>query len=703
MSGELFVELLVEEIPASMVRPALAGLRDGLLKLIEGVEHGEVRTWATPRRFAVAIEGVAAARPTTETEVTGPPADRAFVDGAPTKVAEGFAKGKGVAVEDLYVVEMPKRGPVVAAKVTEGGERLADLLADGMAAIVDAIPFKKSMVWGDGGLTFGRPLHRISVVYAGAPVAGEAHGIAFAAETLGHRQSPGPVSFTSASSWIEGLRAHHVEPDLAVRAARIRELLDLTASELGADPIVDDELSEEVLHLVEWPVPVVGTFDAELLDLPPKLLVTSMKVHQRYFPVFVDGKLTNRFVVVANNPFADAALVADGNARVLRARFHDAKFFLAEDRKKTLAQHGEGLVRMRWIRGLGTMADKTARVGGLAATLAPLVGADADAAGAAGALAKADLTTQMVGEFPELQGHMGMLYARHDGLSEDVATAIEAHWQPKGASDDVAQTPTGVAVALADRLDTLVGAFGIGLKPKGGDPQGLRRAALGVVRTLLAHGHRTSLDALLAPALASWQAGAQGDGFEAWTKARGTDATPTDGDVLVAELAEFVIARFQAAQVSAGRSPDVVEAVLAVTDARHADLVLVDAMCAALVDLAGTPAFPDLLQTFKRVLNITGDVDVALPSASDCPDGPERALRIAAAEADAAVESALGRADAGAALAAVVALAAPVDAFFEAVLVNDPDDAIRARRQGILLSVAAAFRRVADLSRISTR
>jgi glycyl-tRNA synthetase beta chain len=703
VSAELFVELRCEELPARMVRPAVEGLKAWLLGLLEGVGHGRVSTWATPRRLAVAIEDVASGRPVVEREVTGPPAAAAFRDGQPTDVALGFARSRGVDPSALRIVELPKRGPVVAASIREGGEQAVDLVRTGLGAVIEKIPFPKAMVWGTGGLAFGRPLHGIVALYGGRVIEGEAHGIRFGDTTVGHRLAPEPLRVTGSADWLAGMRERWVEPDFDVRRARIAGLLDEAAAELEADPIRDDALLEEVTNLVEWPVKVIGDFDADLLGLPPRLLVTSMRVHQRYFPVHRQGALTSRFVVISNNPVGKAALIAEGNARVLRARFHDARFFLAEDRHEPLAEHGAKLVQMRWIRGLGTMSDKQRRVAELARELAAWTGADPELAAEAGSLCKADLATQMVGEFPELQGHMGRLYAEHEGRPAAVATAIEEHYQPRFADDAVAATEVGATVALADRLDTLVGCFGIGMEPTGGgDPQGLRRAALGVARTVLAHGLRGSLRRRFADAIATFDAYAEAnpDGFEAWRKAAAT----RDPAALALALVEFTLARLKAQKVAEGVSPDVVDAVLAVSD-HDPDLVVVDRKLAALVAITGTPDFPVILTTFKRVLNITAAAggDIPPPAPSRATVAAELDLLARADRVSDEVEAAADRLDHGAALAAILGLRPAVEAFFDAVLVNADDADVRALRLGILVKVADVFRRVADFSRISTR
>ncbi len=700
--GAVFVEVVCEELPARFVRSTLAALRDGVVGLLGETEHGDVRTYATPRRLAVAIDDVAAARPRSEKLVTGPPADRSFKDGVPTRAAIGFARGKGIDPAALEIVD-GKKGKVIAARVVEGGERTVDLLRAGLGAVITGIAFPKSMEWGSGGLRWARPIHRVNALFAGTCVGGEAAGVAVGATTVGHRlATDGEFDFVDEASWLAGLRERWVEPDLEVRRATITQQLAEASAAEGADPVDEPDLLEEVLHLVEAPTLVVGAFDEELLALPSRLLIETMKHHQRYFPLTRQGALTNRFVTISNNPGGHGETVAAGNAAVIRARFDDAKFFLAEDKKQPLSAYTPELARMRWIRGLGTMAAKQARVAELASTLAPRVGADPEVARRAGELCKADLVTQMVGEFPELQGHMGRLYAAAGGESDEVAAAIEEHYHPRFADDEVADSAAGAAVALADRLDTLVGCFAVGMQPKGGDPQGLRRAALGVVNTLVERGVRLQLTELVEAAVDALHAAvvASPEGFERYTKARGMESTPTGRDALVAELVDFVQARFRAAQVGAGASGDLVDAVLA---APGDDLVVLRAKVDALKSIAGHDEFVRIMQTFKRVLNITRDASDPAPARDALTLDAERALFDAIDAAEGDIRAALAELDFDAALARILTLQAPVAGFFDDVMVESDDPAERAVRKGLLLRVGRLFLGLADFSRISTR
>ena len=671
-TAELFIALRCEELPARYVRTAVKGLEKGVRSLLKGIEHGEVRAWASPRRIAVAVSGVAAARPVEEKLVTGPPEQAAWRDGAWTKGALGFARGKGVDPASLELVDGP-RGRVVAARVTTGGERTVERIAAGIEAAILGIDFGKTMRWGSGRQRWARPIHGLVALYGGESIGCSVAGVSSSTQTLGHRLTPGPITVTSADQWVDALTAHHVMVDRPARQARIEADLQAAAEAVGAT-VGALELIDEVVDLVEWPVVVTASFDPELLQLPSRLLVESMGVHQRVFPLFEDGELQARFLVVTNHPYATdpevAAIIAAGNTKVLAARFYDARFFYAEDRKQALSVHGEDLEKMRWIRNGGTMADKQARVSRLAAALAPLFGGDPTHAARAGALAKCDLATQMVGEFPELQGHVGKLLARHDGEDEAVALAIEEHYLPRFSGDQTPATPAGRAAAAADRIDTLTGCFHHGLKPKGSaDPLGLRRAAVGLVAILLGAGTRVQLGDLLATS--------ELDAGEA--------------------LLPFVVARLRNNMME--RHPtDIVDAVLATGDR---DPVALEGRAAAMSALSATEDFDPLKQTFKRLANITKDHDSTSYDAGALAEPAEQALHAALDEVRAAAAAAAAGGDFGGALARLSTLKDPVDALFDAVMVMAEDPQVRANRLGLLSAVGSAFRDVADFKHLS--
>ena len=671
-TAELFVALRCEELPARYVMTAAKGLEKGILALLKGIDHGAVRVWATPRRVAVAVADVAAARPLEEKLITGPPEAAAWRDGAWTGAALGFARGKGIDPSALEIIDSP-RGRVLAARVTSGGEQTVDRIREGIEAAILGIDFGKTMRWGSGRAKWARPIHGLVALYGDTPIQTSVAGIPSGTETVGHRLTPGPITVSSADQWVEALAAHHVMVDRDARRARIEADLQQAATvvdaEVGALGLID-----EVVDLVEWPVVVTASFDPELLHLPSRLLVESMGVHQRVFPLFSEGTLQARFLVVTNHPYAGDPEVADtiarGNTKVLAARFYDARFFYAEDRKQSLDAHGADLAKMRWIRNGGTMADKQARVSRLAERLAPRFGADPTTAARAGALCKSDLATQMVGEFPELQGHVGMLLAGHDGEPEAVAVAIEEHYLPRFSGDATPATPAGRAAAVADRLDTLTGCFHHGLKPKGSaDPLGLRRAAVGVVAVLLDSGIRVQLDDLLAESELDG-----GDGLLTFVTAR---------------LRNNMMERY---------ATDLVDAVLATGDR---DPVALEGRAAAMSDLARTPDFEPLKQTFKRLANITRDHDSTAYDATALGEPAEKALHAALEGVRSAASAAAAAGDFSGALDQLSSLKAPVDTLFEAVMVMAEDPTVRANRLGLLSSVGAAFRDIADFKHLN--
>lgn len=686
---ELFVAIRCEELPARFVTLATEQLAQGLLGLLSGVDHGAVRTWATPRRIAVAVADVAPGKPQVEKLVTGPPAAAAFRDGEPTGAAVGFARGKGVAVAELETVDGP-RGPVIAARISQGGERTVDLVTQGLEAVVLGISFPMSMRWQTGGPRWARPLHGVIALYGDDIAPATVAGLDAGRTTLGHRLTPGPVRVQSADDWAEQLRAHHVEPDRAARRARIEADLAGLAASAGTELSLDPSLLEEVVDLVEWPVPVLCCFDEELLELPPRLLVESMRVHLKVFPLWrSEDRLDHHFLAVSNHPYGTRRLTADtiahGNAKVIGARFHDARFFYAEDRKLTLSQHDADLVRMRWIRGGGTMQDKARRVSVLSARLAPLFAADGDVAQRAGRLCKADLATQLVGEFPKLQGHVGRLLAGFDGEPEGVALAIEEHYLPRGSGDLLPSTAEARTVAAADRLDTLAGCFASGIRLKGSsDPLGLRRAAHGLLQILLAAQVRSPLTELFDTAI----------DCVGTNVVRKTGSPAADRD----DLVEFTTARLRAL-LRERFDTEVVDAVLGAEGQR--DPVALQARVDAMSALAATADFGPLKTTFKRVMGLTKDHHSAAYQPAALVDEAEQALHAALDDVAPRARQAENELDYGGALAALSQLKTPVDQLFDRVMVMAEDPDVRANRLGLLRSVADEFRRIADFTLLS--
>jgi glycyl-tRNA synthetase beta chain len=681
MSSELLIEVRCEELPHAMIGPALSALESGVKALLKGVEHGESRVFSTPRRLAVCVSDVAEGRPLTEQLVTGPPLAAAQRDGVWTKAAEGFARGRGVPVEELEVVEGP-RGPVVAATVRQGGDRSADLIAAGLEKLVLGLPFKKAMRWGARRERWGRPIHQVVAVLDGRRLVAEVAGIETSDVVVGHRRSRlAPVPVIDGPSYLAALEQRWVLADRSVRRATLVTQGDALASVEGLRVDWDPDLLEEVTDLLEWPMALLARFDEDLLKLPGRLLIESMKVHQRYFPTYdAEGALTNVFVVVSNNPTGDAELIATGNARVLRARFYDARFFFAEDRKRTLQELGADLATMRWVRKLGTMADKQARVASLAVTLSTGLGlSQGEQAGAAGAVCKCDLLSQMVGEFAKLQGHIGHLYALNQGFDPVAAGAIEEHYLPRYAGDDLPASDAGRALAIADRLDTLAGCFGIGLKPKASaDPQGLRRAANGILAVLLDAGLRCQLGELIELAAANFEAKAD-----------------------TSELVEFVLARLRAMLQAEGHATDIVDAVLA---AGGQDPVQIAARVRGLTALSRSGEFGPLAEAFKRVLNISKDHTDTVYDRDLFQARVEDDLASAFEAARDEVPRLVDQLQVEAALSRCVQLKPAIDAYFDVdgVMVMAEDPSVRATRLGLVTSIARLFLSVADFRVINS-
>ena len=693
MSEALLFEVGTEELPAGEVQPAVEQLRAGVLSGLDAARlaHGEARTFATPRRLTVVVEAVVGRSPDATRQALGPPVKAAFgPDGTPTKAATKFAEAQGVSVQALRRVQTPK-GEYLAAEVTETGRAASALLPGLLGAAVHGIQFKKSMRWGDVEQTFARPVQWLLALHGQEVVPVVFADVKSGRMTLGHRfLSPGPHPVAHPRDYPALLERAHVQADVARRKERIRSEAVEAARKVGGRIREDEALLDQVTQLVEWPTAVLGSFEERHLDLPPEVLVQEMTSHQRYFPVLdAAGKLMPRFVAVSNTPVADPALSRRGYERVLRSRLTDGRFFFDEDRKVPLAARVPALERVVWQGKLGSYAEKVGRIRLLAAALTRAVGRPEllEVVDRAAFLAKADLTTGMVGEFPELQGVMGREYALASGEPPAVAQAIADHYLPRGASDPVPADDPGALVGMADRLDTLAGLFALGKPPTASaDPFGLRRACLGVVHLVLGRGYRLSLDAAVEQAL---------DGVG---KKLGFGAAPRAE--AKSQLLDFFRGRLRALWGDRARG-DVVEAVLA---AGFDDLRLARARLDAFAQVVGAPDFTPLAIAFKRVANIVEKQgrDVS-PEPADprlFQEPPEKELARAAREASTEVHRALAAEDAPAALAAARALKGPVDVFFDKVLVMTDDRPVRENRVRLLREVAKVFAPLADLSRI---
>ncbi|QUS34894.1 glycine--tRNA ligase subunit beta [Falsirhodobacter algicola] len=702
---DLLLELFSEEIPARMQARAREDLKalitDGLVEA--GLTYASAGVFSTPRRLVLTVEGLTAESPTTREERKGPKAD------APEKALAGFLRGLGIADAapvmalagqpsgahvhlDGVVVEVrdDKKGQVFFARVTKPGRPAAEIVAEVVERTIRTFPWPKSMRWGDGQLRWVRPLHSILCLLtteAGSDIVPVAVDHLTAGNTTeGHRfMAPGRFAVSSFDDYRAKLQRAHVILDSAEREAIIWNDATTAAFAQGMEVVEDKGLLAEVAGLVEWPVVLMGRIDEAFLGLPPEVLQTSMKEHQKFFSVRAPSGRIERFVTVANRTTADdGATILKGNQKVLSARLSDARFFWENDLRRVTAAGlegmGAGLASVTFHNRLGSQAARVERIAALAETLAPQVGADAAEAAAAARVVKADLQSDMVGEFPELQGLMGRYYAKAAGLSDAVAEACQWHYSPLGPGDTVPTAPVTVAVALADKLDTLTGFWSIDERPTGSkDPFALRRAALGVIRLILGNGLRLPLGDLLRARLEAAQAD---------------------------DLLGFFHDRLKVHLRDAGIRHDVIDACLAMpgTD----DLALLVARAEALGGFIASEEGTNLLQGFRRANNILTQAEakdgVEYSFGADpkfAESDAERALFTALDTADGVLAPAIAAEDFAAAMAALAGLRAPIDAFFEAVQVNAENAIIRRNRLNLLHRIRAACAQVADLTKIA--
>ncbi len=686
---QLLLELFSEEIPARMQSGAARDLERMAAERFKaaGLTYDALTTFAGPRRLTLVVEGLPAATPDREEELKGPRAT------APEQALEGFLRKTGLTREQLV-----ERDGVLFGVISSKGQSTADLVPAMVDHIVRNFPWPKSMHWGSGALRWVRPLKRIVALFDGQVVPFDIDGVASGDVTEGHRfmGSGQPFAVRDFEDYRRKLEAEHVLLDVADRKLRILEAARKVCSDRGLALVDDDGLLDEVAGLAEWPTPILGDMDPQFLDLPPEVVQLSMKVHQKYFAVRdpATHRLAPHFVVVANVEASDGGqALAAGNSRVLSARLNDARFFWDEDLKTGFDAWNEKLKGVTFHAKLGTVAERVDRIAALAREIAPLVGADPDQAESAARLAKADLASGMVGEFPDLQGVMGGYYARAFDHPEAVAGAVRDHYKPQGPSDAVPIAPLTVAVSLADKLDTLVGFFAIDEKPTGSkDPFALRRAALGVIRLVLENEVRLGLrgDAF-SPAIAMIERGGKVQ--------RQVDKISVEG-----EFADFFADRLKVLLRDQGKRHDLVDAVFALGDD---DLVRIVRRVEALDAFLATDDGANLLAGSKRASNILraeekkGPLPTGEPVALTAAPTEETALIAAAAAAATAVDAALKTEDFAAAMKALAALRAPVDAFFTAVMVNSDVPAERDNRLKLLGQVRAVMGRVADFGQIS--
>ena len=695
MASDLLLEIGAEEIPASFILPALEDLKRVITERAAEarLKHGEVRTYGTPRRLAVWVKDVATQGEDITREVLGPSAKAAFdKDGKPTKAAEKFAESQKVSVDALLRLQTPK-GEYLGAKVEEKGRPAADILKDVLHTAVHGINFRKTMRWADVDQAFARPVQWVVALLGGEVLPVVLGDVKSGRTTYGHRfLSPAAIELSKPSDYEAALEKANVVADIAKRRAQLLEKVRAAATQAGGKLMEDESLVDQVTNLVELPSPVVGSFEERHLELPPEVLVQEMKSHQRYFSVLDgNGKLLPRFIAVSNTPVRDVKLSLRGYERVLRARLADGRFFFDEDRKTPLEARTEKLARVVWQGQLGSYAEKVERFRSLAVKLAGWTGHGAHQASIerASTLAKADLVTGMVGEFPELQGVMGREYARAGGEPEAVALAIFEHYLPRTAEDSLPTQDPGALIGLADRLDTLCGIFAIGKGPTGAaDPFALRRACLSVIRIVQGRGYRFSLSQAVDAALE--QLGPK----LANVKRKAGEPAPRE------QVLDFFRGRLKALWTEEFRT-DVVEAVLS---AGFDDMVAARKRLEALAGIVGRADFAPLAGAFKRVGNIVEkqgkDVSRGEVDPQRLTDDAERQLHSAFLQARTRVVDQVKSDDFSGALKEITGLKPSVDTFFDKVMVMAEDKALRENRIRLLTEIGTLFNQVADFSKL---
>ena len=682
MSKDLLLEIGTEEVPAHVMPGILSQLKENAAKAFKELrlDYTEIRTLGTPRRSALFVKGLAERQPDVSSENRGPSVQIAFdADGNPTKAAQGFARGQKIDAKDLVV-----KDGYVYAMVHEEGKAAAELLQTVLPELICGLSFPNNMRWADLEFKFIRPLRWIVALYDKEVIPFEVAEVKSGRVSRGHRfLSEGDFAIADADSYEKACEEQFIIVDQDKRKAMIREQIEETARENGGRAEITEDLLEEVLYLVEYPTALCGKFEDKYLKLPPEAVITPMRDHQRYFPVKdAAGKLLPLFITVRNGGREYLETVQHGNERVLRARLDDAQFFFDEDRKKSLEQHMDKLKTVVFQVGLGSIYDKAGRLVKLADKISDALQVSAEDkknAMRAAKLAKADLVTGMVCEFTELQGIMGREYALLDGESPAVAAAIDEHYMPRFAGDAQPQTTAGRIVSIADKIDNIVATFSRGLIPTGSqDPFALRRQALGMVNMMIEAKYRVSLSALVA---AEMDLLGIGDA-EACAK-------------MQADAADFIRLRLKNVLADAKIRYDVVDAVLQDVDDIYAVYLRALALAKALdKDMTKT------IQAFVRAGNLAKKAKGTAIDAALFNTAEEKALYQAYTSAQSAVDSLVKGQDYLGAIDALSDLAAPIDAFFDGVMVMDKDEKIRSNRLGLLKSVDDLLRRVADFSKL---
>lgn len=682
---DLLIEIGTEELPPKALlklsNAFTAGTEEGLKKA--ELDFTAVESFATPRRLAVLVKGLDDAQADKEVERRGPAVAAAFdTDGKPTKATEGFARSCGITPDQLETIQTDK-GDWLVFRSNQKGQATAELIPGILNDALAKLPIPKRMRWGDLESEFVRPVHWVVLLFGDEVIDTEILSVHSGRDTRGHRfHAPEPIQIKAPATYAATLKeSGKVLADFAERRELIRKQVVEAATKAGGNAVIDEDLLDEVTGLVEWPTAVVGSFEERFLDVPPECLISAMKGHQKYFHM-VDGagKLMPNFITLSNIDSRHLEYVREGNERVIRPRLTDADFFWSQDRKQKLEAFGESLKTVVFQQKLGTVYDKSQRVSDLAAMIATMIGGDAKLAARAATLAKCDLMSNMVGEFPELQGIMGRYYAQHDGEPAEVAAALDEQYMPRFAGDNLPQGKTGQAVAIADKLDTLIGIFGIGQVPSGDkDPFALRRAALGALRIIIEQ--RLDLDLL-----------------EMLNLATEANKGLFDNDSVTIQVFDFMMGRLKAYYQEQGIAADTFEAVLAQRPTRPLDF---DARLKAVTAFRELAEAESLAAANKRIGNILKKSSEAIPAKVDdklLQESAEKALHKDVEAMAKKVAPLFAKRDYESALKQLAGLREVVDNFFDQVMVMAEDPKIRANRLALLGQLRGLFLEVADLS-----
>ncbi|TQP16467.1 glycine--tRNA ligase subunit beta [Vibrio cholerae] len=684
MAKEFLIELGTEELPPKQLRTLAEAFAANFAAELAtaDIAHEGVTWFATPRRLALKVANLAESQPDRVVEKRGPAVNVAFdADGKPTKAAEGWARGNGITVEQAERLVTDK-GEWLLFKEQVQGQQTASVVVEMAAKALANLPIAKPMRWGDKETQFIRPVKTLTILFGSELIQGEILGVASARTLRGHRFM-GEAEFTieSAEQYPAILEERgKVIADYATRKAMIIEGSQQAAQQLSGIADLEDALVEEVTSLVEWPVVMTAKFEEKFLKVPAEALVYTMKGDQKYFPVYDSSKkLLPNFIFVSNIESKEPRHIVEGNEKVVRPRLADAEFFFNTDRKRPLVDRLSLLENAIFQQQLGTIKDKTDRITELAGYIAEQIGADVEKSKRAGLLAKCDLMTSMVFEFTDTQGVMGMHYARHDGEAEEVAVALNEQYMPRFAGDELPSRGVSAAVAMADKLDTIVGIFGIGQAPKGSDPFALRRASLGVLRILVEYGYQLDLVDLIA-------------------KAKSLFGNRLTNANVEQEVIEFMLGRFPTWYQDAGFSIDIIQAVLARNPTKPADF---DQRVKAVSHFRALEEAEALAAANKRVGNILAKYDGELGEEIDLAllqEDAEKALAEAVEIMAEALEPAFATGNYQEALSKLAGLRAPVDAFFDNVMVMADDEALKKNRLTLLNKLRNLFLQIADIS-----